>query len=101
MLLIQIVNTKDIDVVMPMYDLIECSDNYSKTFRSLWQCCKDKPVVNDNGAIVDFNVASVTGMFNFKEKLTGRTVDDGTKDGQITIKSFFENSWNNFNWMWN
>ena len=30
-------NTKDIDIVMPMYDLIEYSDNYSKTFGSLWQ----------------------------------------------------------------
>ena len=27
----QIDNATDIDVVMPMYNLIECSDNYSKT----------------------------------------------------------------------
>ena len=26
----QIVNTKDIDIVMPMYNLIEFSNNYSK-----------------------------------------------------------------------
>ena len=25
---IEIYNSKDIDIVMPMYDLIECSDNY-------------------------------------------------------------------------
>ena len=30
-------NAKDIDVVMPMYNLIEYSDNYSKTSGSLWQ----------------------------------------------------------------
>ena len=29
-------NVKDIDVVMPMYNLIEYSDNYSKTSGSLW-----------------------------------------------------------------
>ena len=29
----QIDNAKDIDIVMPMYNLIEYSDNYSKTFR--------------------------------------------------------------------
>ena len=34
-------NTKDIDIAMPMYNLIECSDNYSKTSGSLWQYCKD------------------------------------------------------------
>ena len=28
---------QDIDIVMPMYNLIECSDNYSKTSGSLWK----------------------------------------------------------------
>ena len=28
---------KDIDVVMPMYNLLEYSDNYSKISGSLWQ----------------------------------------------------------------
>ena len=40
---------------MPMYNLIEYSDNYSKTSRSLWQYCKDIPAVNNNGDIVDFD----------------------------------------------
>ena len=35
----------NIDIVMPMYNLIEYSDNYSKTSRSLWQYCKDIPAV--------------------------------------------------------
>ena len=30
-------NAHDIDIVMPMYNLIEYSDNYSKTSASLWQ----------------------------------------------------------------
>ena len=30
-------NAHDIDIVMPMYNLIEYSDNYSKTSGSLWQ----------------------------------------------------------------
>ena len=33
----QIDNAKDIDIVMPMYNLIEYSDNYAKTPGSLWQ----------------------------------------------------------------
>ena len=30
-------NAKDIDVVMSMFNLIEYSDIYSKTFGSLWE----------------------------------------------------------------
>ena len=32
---------------MPMYNLIEYSDNYSKTSRSLWQYCKHIPAVDN------------------------------------------------------
>ena len=39
----EIDNAKDIDIVMPMYNLIEYSDNYSKTSGSLWQYHKDEP----------------------------------------------------------
>ena len=39
-------NAQDIDIVMSMYNLIEYSDNYSKTSGSLWQYYKDEP--NDN-----------------------------------------------------
>ena len=39
-------NTQDIDIVMPMYNLIEYSDTYSKTSGSLWQYYKDD--TNDN-----------------------------------------------------
>ena len=42
----EIDNAKDIDIVMSMYNLIEYSDNYSKTSGSLWQYYKDEP--NDN-----------------------------------------------------
>ena len=32
---------------MSMYNLIEYSDNYSKTSGSLWQCCKEIPAINN------------------------------------------------------
>ena len=58
---------------MAMYNLIEYSDNYSKTSGSLWQYCKETPVVNDNGANgVDFNGANATDSFTFKTKITGQ-----------------------------
>ena len=62
---------------MPMCNLIEYSDNYSKTSGSLWQYCKDIPAVNNNGNIVDFNGANATDSFNFKAKITSQTKDNG------------------------
>ena len=44
----QIDNTEYIDIVIPMCNLIEYSDNYSKPSGSLWQYCKDIPTVDDN-----------------------------------------------------
>ena len=67
----QIDNAKYIDVVMPMYNLIEYSDNYLKTSGSLWQYYRDDP--ND----------SITGSesFKYKIKVTGKTpATANTKD---------------------
>ena len=43
----QIDNAEYIDTVIPMYNLIEYSDNYSKASGSLWQYYKDIPAVNN------------------------------------------------------
>ena len=59
----EIDNAKDIDIVMPMYNLIEYSDNYSKTSGSLWQYYKDEP--NDNIA----DSESFKSKVKLKEKL--------------------------------
>ena len=58
-------------IVMPMYNLIEYSDNYAKTTGSVWQYCKDIPARNANDEIIVFDVNSVTDSFNFKVKFTG------------------------------
>ena len=54
---------------MPMYNLIEYSDNYSKTSGSLWQYCKDIPAIDNNNANVNFTENNLTDSFNFKVKL--------------------------------
>ena len=56
---------------MSMYNLIEYSNNYSKTSGSLWQYFKGIPAVNNNDNIVDFDVANATDSFNSKAKMTG------------------------------
>ena len=81
----QVDNAKDIDIVMPMYNLIEYSDNYSKTCGRLWEYCKDIPAVDNNNAIIDFSNNNLTDSFNFKVKMTGHTGNDGTKNVEIMI----------------
>ena len=77
----QINNAECIDIVMPMYNLIEYSDNYSKTSGSLWQYYKDIP----NGDIADFNGANATDSFNFKTKITGQTNNNGIINAEIMV----------------
>ena len=70
----EIDNAKDIDIGMPMYNLIEYSDNYSKPSGSLWQYYKNDP---------DDNMAD-SESFKYKVKITGKTLDDrNTKNVEI------------------
>ena len=85
----QIDNAEYIDIVMPMYNLIEYSDNYSKMSGSLWQYCKEIPAVNHEGNIVDFNGANATDSFNFKTKITGQTAannNNGNIAGRVDVE---------------
>ena len=70
---------------MPMYNLIEYSDNYSKTSGNLWQYYKDEP--NDN--LTD------SESFKSKIKITGITPADGnTKDVDIIVPlKYSSNFW--------
>ena len=90
----QIDNAKDIDIVMPMYNLIEYSDNYAKVTGSLWQYCKDIPARNVNNEIIVFDVNSLTDSFKFKAKITGQTGNNGTKDVEIMVPlKYLSNFW--------
>ena len=91
----QVDNAKDNDIVMPMYNLIEDSDNFSETSGSLWQYCKDTPAVNKNGDIVDFNGANATDSFKFKTNITGQTDNNGRIDNveiMVPLK-YLSNFW--------
>ena len=80
---------------MPMYNLIECNDNYSKTSGSLWQYYRDEPYLDDNGAIADFHADNNnSALFKFKTKTAGRTENDGTKNVKIRVPlKYLNNFW--------
>ena len=54
---------------MPMYNLIEYSDNYSKTSGSSWHYYRDEPFLNADGTIGDFPTDNNSNaLFKFKKK---------------------------------
>ena len=72
-----------------MYNLIECSDNYSNTSGSWWQLERDEIIGNNN---LTNNSAS---SFNYKSNLIGNTDADGKKEGvkiDVPLK-YLRNFW--------
>ena len=65
---------------MPMYNLIECSDNYSDTSGSLWQFQIGKTFGNIN--LANNNSSS----FKYKSNLIGSTVPDGANWKKEDVK---------------
>ena len=79
---------------MPVFNLIEYSDNYSQTSGSLWPYYKDEPFINDTGVIIDVSDDPDNVSFKYKQKTTGQTGNDGTKNVQIMVPlKYFSNFW--------
>ena len=70
---------------MPMYNLIEYSDNYVKKCESLWQYYRDEP----NNNLAD------SEPFKSKIKITGKTPNDcNEKDVEIMVLlKYLSNFW--------
>ena len=72
-------NAEDLDVVMPMYNLVEYSKNYRKTAGSLWNYYRDEP---NNHRLNDYDPPTVNGnadpmknpeSFKYKSSITWKT----------------------------
>ena len=68
---VQIDNAEDLDVVMPMYNLLEYSKNYRKTTGSLWNYYRDEP---------SNPLSSNSESFKYKTSITGNTYNLGVGD---------------------
>ena len=101
--------TEHINIAMPMYNLIEYSDNYSDTSGSLWQFKRDGLNVDDiNAALTNDNAPS----FKYKARIIGNIGADGRKNGvkidvplrylsnfwrslEISLTKMYNNYWRN------
>ena len=65
---------ENLDIVMPMYNIIEYSDNYQDSSATVYQYKRDEPV--DNNPIADLTQAD-SKSFDYKVKLLWNPVVDG------------------------
>ena len=81
----QVDNAKDVDIVIPMFNLIEDRDNYAKTTGSLWQYFGDEP---------DDDIED-SESFKSKIKITGKTPNNNNvKDVEIMVPlKYLSNFW--------
>ena len=91
-------NAEDLDIVMPMYNLLEFRKNYSKTSGSLWNYYRDELTdeTNDNNG-PNKNVIN-TKSYEYKTSITGSTYNvaatagdydtnkEGTKKVEIAVQ---------------
>ena len=68
---------EDLDIVMPMYNLLEYSDNYSMISENLWNYYRVE--VNNSGNEIDYNgkinnnKITASKSFEYKTKIIGST----------------------------
>ena len=72
---------------MPMYKLIEYSDNYLKTSGIFWQYCRDQRAIYDTDyKIVDFNADNTTtDSFKIKQKNNRSNKQQWHKNAKIMV----------------
>ena len=61
---------------MPIYNLIEYSNNYSDNWGSLWKFKRDEQPTNNNGNFI-YLTAENSSSFKYKSNLIGNTYTDG------------------------
>ena len=80
-------NAEDLDVVMPMYNLLEYSKNYKRTTGSLWNYRDEPnnpPLNDDNPPAVNYNADLITNSqsFRYKSSFTGKASNGNQDNGE-------------------
>ena len=84
-------NAEDLDVVMPIYNLLEYSKNYRKPTGSLWNYYRHEP---------DNPLSSNSESFKYKASITGKTPEDNDSltNAKVVISlKHLSNFWGSLN----
>ena len=77
-------NTEDLDIVIPMYNLSEYTDNYSMASGSLWSYYRDEvnDDANEKNDVGNYRInnskTTTSRSFEYKTKITGSTPADNS-----------------------
>ena len=97
---IKIHNTQDLDVVMPMYHLLEYSKNYRKTTGSLWNYYRDEPNSSTDNNNITHSILN-SESFDYKENFmeNGVTQNNLIKNNVkiIVPLKYLSNFWRSLN----
>ena len=77
-------SAEDLDIVMPMYNLLEYSDNYSITsgnFRNYYsdEINDDENEIDDNSNKINNNQTTTSKFFKYMTKLIGSTPKNNSR----------------------
>ena len=99
----------DLDIVIPMYNLLEYSKNYRKTIGSLYNYYRDELANDNNNNFANRNVVN-SNVFKYKNKIIGNTYNvdaaaagcdankNGTQELEIAILlKYLGNFWRALN----
>ena len=74
-------NSEDLDIIMPMYNLIEYSKNYRKTTGTLWNYYRDE---RNSGAVENINYSiKDSKSFNYKTSITGKVEGNNVEKDHV------------------
>ena len=98
-------NVEDLDIVMPLFHLLECSDNYSRTSGSLWNYHRNEingSANENNGANnyrINNNKTKTNKSFGYTTKTIGRTPNDNNiLDEEVILPlKYLSNFWRSLN----
>ena len=79
-------STEDLDIIIPMYNLLEYSKKYSKTIGSFWNYYRDKP--NSGVGSADNNInyfIKYWKSFDYKTSITGKLEGGDRKKENVKI----------------
>ena len=79
-------NAEDLDVLMPMYNLLEYSKNYEKTTGSLWNYYRDKPNSSTDDDNITHSILN-SESFDYKANFIGSVTNNNLI--KITLKLLF------------
>ena len=73
---------ENLDIIMPVYNLIEYSDNYADSSGSLYQFKRDESSINNAGNLLNVALDN-SKSFKYKARLLGKATDTDGNDRSI------------------